>query len=65
MRLIDDPEALRLRGKQMRERADKAVLTEVKKAFARIANDCEMLAQRAEQRLGALAKRDNSAKGAA
>jgi hypothetical protein len=65
MQLIDDPKALRLRGAQMRERANKAEIIEIKQALARIADDYEMLARRAEQRLVSLAKRDNFAEGAA
>ena len=53
--LIDDPEALRLRGAEMRQRAEKAVLPEVRQGLFRIAADYDMLAARAEQRLKTLA----------
>jgi hypothetical protein len=54
--LIDDPEALRLRGAEMRQRAEKAVLPEIRQGLFRIAADYDMLATRAEQRLKMLAK---------
>ena len=54
--LIDDPEALRLRGAEMRQRAEKAVLPEIRHGLFRIAADYDMLATRAEQRLMMLAK---------
>jgi hypothetical protein len=55
--LIDDPEALRLRGAEMRQRAEKAVLPEIRQGLFRIAADYDMLATRAERRLVMLAKK--------
>ena len=40
----------------MRDRANKAILPETKQGLSRIADDYEMLAARAEQRLARLAK---------
>jgi hypothetical protein len=54
--LIDDPEALRSRGAEMRQRAERAVLPEIRQGLFRIAADYDMLATRAEQRLAMLAK---------
>ena len=56
MDLIDDPEHLRMRAAEMRARADKAVHPEIKQGLSRIADDYDVLAKRAEQRLAVFAK---------
>ena len=56
MTTMDDPEHLRLRAAEMRDRADKAVFPETKQGLSRIADDYDLLATRAEQRSRALAK---------
>jgi len=48
---IDDPEHLRQRAAEMRDRADRAVFTETKQGLSRIADDYDVLATRAERRL--------------
>jgi hypothetical protein len=53
---IDDPEHLRMRSAEMRVRADRAVFPETKQGLLRIADDYEVLAARAEQRLARLSK---------
>jgi len=50
--IIDDPEHLRRRAAEMRDRADRAVFTETKQGLSRIADDYDLLATRAEQRMG-------------
>ena len=57
MTSIDDPEHLRLRAAEMRDRADKAKSAETKQALSRIAEDFEVLAKRAEERLATLRRR--------
>lgn len=56
MTLIDDPEHLRIRAAEMRRRADDASFPETKKGLSRIADDYDLLATRAEQRLAAATK---------
>jgi hypothetical protein len=53
----DDPEHLRMRAAEMRERAERAVFPETKQGLLRIADDFDVLATRAEQRLAMLARR--------
>jgi hypothetical protein len=55
MRSIDDPDHLRLRAAEMRSHADSAIYPETKQALLRIADDCDLLAMRAEKRLAAIA----------
>ena len=47
---IEKPEYLRMRAADMRGRADRAVWPETKRGLLRIADDFEVLANRAEQR---------------
>ncbi|MBX9841068.1 MAG: hypothetical protein K2Z80_04585 [Xanthobacteraceae bacterium] len=56
MTLIDDPESLRARAADMRDRAEKAQFPETKKGLLRIADDYDVLAKRAEQRIAWLHK---------
>lgn len=51
MTLIDDPEHLRVRAADLRARADRALFPETKQGLLRIAEDYEVLAKRAEQRI--------------
>ena len=51
MSFIDDPEEVRVRAAEMRERADRALYPETKDGLLRIAGDFDVLARRAEQRL--------------
>ena len=51
MSFIDDPEQVRVRAAEMRERADRALYPETKDGLLRIAGDFDVLARRAEQRL--------------
>jgi hypothetical protein len=46
----DDPEYLRMRAAEMRARADRAAFPETKQGLSRIADDFDLLANRAEQR---------------
>ena len=51
MASIDDPELLRLRAAEMRSRADLAIYSETKQSLLRIADDFDVLAERAEKRM--------------
>ena len=63
MALIDDPERMRNRAAEMRARAEKAVLPETRRGLLRIAEDFDVLAARAEQRLAVLRKRAEQPEG--
>ena len=49
--MIDDPEQLRARAADMRARAERAQFPETKQGLLRIADDYDVLAKRAEQRI--------------
>ncbi|WP_068023761.1 hypothetical protein [Rhodoplanes sp. Z2-YC6860] len=52
----DDPQHYLLRAADMRSRAEKAEAPATKEGLLRIAQDFELLAKRAEQRIAALAR---------
>jgi hypothetical protein len=59
---IDDPEYLRSRGAELRTHAAQSAYLETKLALLRIADDFDLLARRAEQRLTAMAKQTTAEK---
>ena len=63
--MVDDPQSLRLRAADWQARADRAVMPEIKQALSRIADDYEVLAKRAEQRIAWWSAKSQDQSGAA